>query len=99
MGTVDRLGTGRGVLAVEAVERRLGRVVSARPGLGPDWRIIRSLFRFGLPTGIQGIAMNIGGVLHARVHRLAAAERGGAGGVRRLVHAAVLADHVDVGRD
>ena len=32
-------------------------------GYGPDWRIIRSLFRFGLPTGIQGIAMNIGGVL------------------------------------
>jgi putative MATE family efflux protein len=31
-------------------------------GFGPDWRIIRSIFRFGLPTGIQGIAMNIGGV-------------------------------------
>ena len=31
-------------------------------GFGPDWNIIRSLFRFGLPTGIQGIAMNIGGV-------------------------------------
>ena len=30
--------------------------------LGPDWAIIRSLFRFGLPTGIQGIAMNIGGL-------------------------------------
>src|SRR3989475_4777438 len=33
-----------------------------RHGLGPDWTIIRELFRFGLPTGIQGIAMNIGGV-------------------------------------
>jgi len=32
-------------------------------GLGPDWSIIKALFRFGLPTGIQGIAMNIGGVL------------------------------------
>lgn len=32
-------------------------------GLGPDWSIIRALFRFGLPTGVQGIAMNIGGVL------------------------------------
>jgi len=30
---------------------------------GPDWSIIRELFRFGLPTGIQGIAMNVGGVL------------------------------------
>ena len=32
-------------------------------GYKPDWSIIRELFRFGLPTGIQGIAMNIGGVL------------------------------------
>jgi len=31
-------------------------------GWGPDWEIIKSLFRFGLPTGIQGIAMNVGGV-------------------------------------
>ncbi|HEY2026220.1 MAG TPA: MATE family efflux transporter, partial [Gemmatimonadaceae bacterium] len=31
-------------------------------GFGPDWTIIRSLFRFGLPTGLQGIAMNVGGV-------------------------------------
>jgi putative MATE family efflux protein len=29
----------------------------------PDWTIIRALFRFGLPSGIQGIAMNVGGVL------------------------------------
>jgi Na+-driven multidrug efflux pump len=32
-------------------------------GWGPDWDVIRALFRFGLPTGFQGIAMNIGGVL------------------------------------
>jgi putative MATE family efflux protein len=32
-------------------------------GFKPDWEIIRALFRFGLPTGIQGIAMNVGGVL------------------------------------
>lgn len=32
-------------------------------GWGPDWDIIRSLFRFGLPTGIQGLAMNVGGIL------------------------------------
>jgi putative MATE family efflux protein len=31
--------------------------------LRPDWPIIRALFRFGLPAGFQGIAMNIGGVL------------------------------------
>jgi putative MATE family efflux protein len=32
----------------------------------PDWTVIRSLFRFGLPTGVQGIAMNIAGVLLLR---------------------------------
>ena len=32
-------------------------------GYGPSWSTIRSIFKFGLPTGIQGIAMNIGGVL------------------------------------
>jgi putative MATE family efflux protein len=42
-----------------------GWVVSfpRRGPFGPDWQVVRSLFRFGLPTGIQGIAMNIGGVL------------------------------------
>ena len=41
-----------------------GWVVSFPRGRGyrPDWSIIRALFRFGLPTGIQGIAMNVGGV-------------------------------------
>ena len=34
--------------------------------LSPDFRIIRSLFRFGLPTGVQGIAMNVAGVLLLR---------------------------------
>ena len=32
----------------------------------PDLTIIRSLFRFGLPAGIQGVAMNVGGVLMLR---------------------------------
>jgi MATE family, multidrug efflux pump len=32
----------------------------------PDFGIIRSLFRFGLPAGVQGIAMNIGGVFLLR---------------------------------
>jgi len=34
--------------------------------LRPDFTIIRSLFRFGLPTGVQGIAMNVGGLLLLR---------------------------------
>jgi putative MATE family efflux protein len=31
-------------------------------GYGPNWPIIKSIFKFGLPTGVQGIAMNVGGV-------------------------------------
>jgi putative MATE family efflux protein len=43
---------------------RGGWVVSfPRSGFAPDWTIIRQLFRFGLPAGAQGIAMNIGGIL------------------------------------
>lgn len=44
--------------------KRGGWVISfpKRGGYGPDWGIIRALFRFGLPTGIQGIAMNVGGL-------------------------------------
>jgi putative MATE family efflux protein len=63
MGTV----IASGVLALYAMVKlwRGGWVVSfpRGRGWGPDWVIIRSLFRFGLPSGIQGIAMNVGGVL------------------------------------
>lgn len=34
--------------------------------LRPDFAIIRALFRFGLPTGIQGVAMNVAGVMLLR---------------------------------
>lgn len=63
MGTV----IASGLVAVYALAKLwTGGWVIAFPrgrGLGPDWAIIKSLFRFGLPTGIQGIAMNVGGVL------------------------------------
>lgn len=56
-----------GLVALYAMVKlwRGGWVVSfpRGQGFGPDWSIIRSLFRFGLPSGFQGIAMNIGGVL------------------------------------
>jgi Na+-driven multidrug efflux pump len=55
------------VVALYAIVRlwRGGWVVAFPRGraYAPDWGIIRELFRFGLPTGIQGIAMNVGGVL------------------------------------
>ncbi|MBK5186868.1 MAG: MATE family efflux transporter [Gemmatimonadaceae bacterium] len=63
MGTV----TASGLVAIYSLFKlwRGGWVVSfpRGHGWGPDWTVIRSLFRFGLPTGIQGIAMNVGGVL------------------------------------
>jgi MATE family, multidrug efflux pump len=63
MGTVIASGL-VGVYAIWKLWRGTW-VVSFRRvhGFGPDWTIIRSLFRFGLPAGIQGIAMNIGGVV------------------------------------
>lgn len=75
LGPIPRLGTtgaaigtcsASGLVALYALFKLLrgGWVVSFPRGSGyaPDWTIIRSLFRFGLPTGIQGIAMNVGGV-------------------------------------
>lgn len=56
-----------GLVGLYALYRLLrgGWVVSfpKHHGYAPDWTIIRQLFKFGLPTGFQGIAMNIGGVL------------------------------------
>jgi putative MATE family efflux protein len=57
-----------GLVAIYALSRLWsGKWVVSIPrgdayGFGPDWAIIKSIFKFGLPTGIQGIAMNIGGV-------------------------------------
>ena len=35
-------------------------------GMKPDIQIIRSLFKYGLPSGLQGVAMNIAGVFLVR---------------------------------
>jgi putative MATE family efflux protein len=51
--SIWRLWSGKWVVAFPRERRELI----------PDWPIIRALFRFGLPAGFQGIAMNIGGVL------------------------------------
>jgi putative MATE family efflux protein len=67
MGTV----MAGGILSVVALHRLFFShrwVVQFHRGmrLSPDWWIIRSLFRFGIPAGIQGVAMNIGGVILLR---------------------------------
>ena len=58
--------TASGILALYSLYKLMsgGWVVSFPRGgsYAPDWLIIKSIFRFGLPTGIQGIAMNVGGV-------------------------------------
>jgi putative MATE family efflux protein len=63
MGTV----ISGGIITVYAMIRLFSGdwVVAFHRGMGwrPDWVVIRELFKFGLPTGIQGIAMNVGGVL------------------------------------
>ena len=41
---------------------RFSRTMSFRP----DWKIIRELFKFGLPTGFQGIVMNLAGLFMLR---------------------------------
>ncbi len=74
-GPIPRLGTvgsaigtvlASGIVGVYSLWKLWsgGWVVSfpRHEGFAVDWRIVRSLFRFGLPAGIQGIAMNIGGV-------------------------------------
>lgn len=43
-------------------------VIDLRPAVGRRWdrEVVSKVFRFGLPTGFQGIAMNIGGVIMVR---------------------------------
>jgi putative MATE family efflux protein len=58
------------IVAIYGVRRLFapGSVIQFHRGmdLRPDWVIVKSLFSFGLPTGVQGIAMNIAGVLLLR---------------------------------
>ena len=66
MGTVIAAG----IMAVVAAYRLFGGTWVIRMHRAMNWRpdpaIIRQLFRFGLPTGIQGVAMNVGGVILLR---------------------------------
>jgi putative MATE family efflux protein len=66
------LGTVTANLIIAAIGNAMvlsGRHVIRVPrplNLAPDWAIIRSIFRFGLPAGLQGIAMNVAGVVLLR---------------------------------
>ncbi len=66
------MGTAIASISVSAVGVWLlmrGRLVvhfERAMSLRPDLTIIRALFRFGLPAGIQGVAMNVAGVMLLR---------------------------------
>ena len=79
LGPLPRLGTAgaavgttvagltmSGVAVYLLFSRRLPVVWHRGMDWRPDWSVIRALFRFGLPTGVQGIAMNVAGVLLLR---------------------------------
>jgi len=62
IGTVTASSTVSAYAMYQLFKGRLVIRVSRHMDWRPDWTLIRSLFRFGLPTGVQGIAMNIAGV-------------------------------------
>jgi putative MATE family efflux protein len=62
MGTVIASSTVSFVALYLLFKGRLVVKFSKDMDFQPDWMVIRSLFRFGLPTGVQGIAMNLAGV-------------------------------------
>ena len=66
MGTAIASGATALVFIWMLFSNRLVIHFSRSMSFRPDWEIIRSLFRFGLPAGFQGIAMNFGGVLMLR---------------------------------
>ena len=66
MGTAIASGVVGAVFLTLLFSGRLVIRFSRTMSWAPDWRIIRELFRFGLPTGFQGIVMNVAGVLLLR---------------------------------
>src|ERR671913_1819106 len=66
LGTVIASSAVSAYALYQLLKGRLVIKLSRHMDWRPDWVIIRSLFRFGLPTGVQGIAMNIGGVFLIR---------------------------------
>lgn len=66
LGTAIASSTVSAYALYQLFKGRLVFKVSRHMDWRPDWIIIRSLFRFGLPTGVQGIAMNVAGVLMLR---------------------------------
>jgi putative MATE family efflux protein len=62
MGTCIATG-GIGIYSLWRLTRGGWIIGFPRGGYAPNWSVIRKLFKFGLPAGFQGVAMNFGGVL------------------------------------
>ena len=80
------MATGRVVVNFQGVPRR------------PDWTIIRALFRFGLPAGVQGVAMNVAGVLLLRFMGSLPSSAEVQAAYAVCYTGALLLHHLDVGR-
>jgi putative MATE family efflux protein len=66
LGTVIASSAVSAYALFQLLKGRLVIKLSRHMDWRPDWTIIKSLFRFGLPTGVQGIAMNVAGVMLLR---------------------------------
>ena len=66
LGTVIAGAVASGVALYLLFGGRLVVTLDRHMNWRPDWSIIRQLFRFGIPTGLQGIAMNVAGVFLLR---------------------------------
>ncbi len=66
MGTAIASGLTAVAFLVLLFSGRLVIRFSRTMSFAPDWAIIKELFRFGLPTGFQGIVMNLAGVFLLR---------------------------------
>ena len=66
LGTVIASSTASAVALYLLFKGKLVIRFSRDMDFRPDWAVIRSLFRFGLPAGVQGIAMNLAGVMLLR---------------------------------
>lgn len=78
-GPIPQLGTmgaALGMVIAMAITAAYGFWLMGRGGLvihwhvdmdkSWDWPVVKQLFKFGLPAGVQGVVMNIGGVLMLR---------------------------------
>ena len=66
LGTVIASGTVSAVALWMILSGRMVVHFTRHMSWAPDWNIIRQLFKFGLPAGLQGVAMNVAGVLLLR---------------------------------